>query len=245
MAYISTWDDIYNIDSFNYIIRLCKKKNIDIPLTIFIETYPLYKETVINNEECLKNKAYENKLWNKDNYIEKYKSLLKDSNHTIESHSITHLWPVTYLGKRGGISESFEYIESQKMIRDIFGSNYAKTLCYPKGQIPSNTNIKKIIKQNYIAARSGRRGFFKKGDDLMVLKCYPIEKVKDKIIRTAIQKGYVLITYGHGIKGIGGWHPIGRTRLLEVFGSLYNYKSDIWFTTLPTLIEYLKKTKQI
>ena len=39
MAYISTWDDVHNIDSFIEISKISKKAKLDIPLTLFIEIF--------------------------------------------------------------------------------------------------------------------------------------------------------------------------------------------------------------
>ncbi len=68
MAYISSWDDTKNINSFLYIIDICKQLNLQIPLTMFLNTNGLNKMNII-----------------------KYKSILTDKiQHVIESHSVSH-----------------------------------------------------------------------------------------------------------------------------------------------------------
>lgn len=125
MAYISTWDDVHNIDSF---IEISKKAKLDIPLTLFIEIFNLFNS----------------------DYIEKYKQFITDSNHTIESHSVTHCNYNNndYLGLGGGPDKPFEYITSQKIIKQIFGNEYANTFSYPHGLLPSKDSIRDIIKKH-------------------------------------------------------------------------------------------------
>lgn len=38
MAYISTWDDLGNIDSYLEVIKICKDEKLNLPLTLFINT---------------------------------------------------------------------------------------------------------------------------------------------------------------------------------------------------------------
>tara|TARA_B110000208_G_scaffold154635_1_gene187311 strand:- start:539 stop:853 length:315 start_codon:yes stop_codon:yes gene_type:complete len=40
-AYISSWDDSSNIDSFLHIIQICKEINLELPLTLFLNTSEL------------------------------------------------------------------------------------------------------------------------------------------------------------------------------------------------------------
>ena len=200
-----------------------RRQKLDIPLTLFIEIFNLF-----NND-----------------YIEKYKQFITGSNHTIESHSVTHCNYNNndYLGLVQ--INHLIYITSQKIIKQIFGNEYANTFSYPHGLKPSKDSIKEIIKKTYLGARTINSGFFKKGDDPIFLKSIPIEMIKINHIQTAIDNGYVIITYGHGIKGIGGCNPIESNKLLTHFKFLKFKESDIWFTTLPELMKYLKATNQL
>jgi len=225
IAYISTWDDVSNIDSFIEISKISKKANLDLPLTLFIEVY---------------------KLFNYD-YIQKYKKFITNTNHTIESHSVTHCNYNNndYLGLGGGPDKAFEYITSQKIIKQIFGNKYANTFSYPHGLKPSKDSIKEIIKKTYVGARTSDYGFFKKGDNPIFLKTIPIETITNNDIQTAIDNRYIVITNGHGIKDIGGYNPIESNKLLAHFKFLKFKESDIWFTTLPEVMKYLKDTNQL
>ncbi|GAG85299.1 unnamed protein product, partial [marine sediment metagenome] len=184
MAYISSWDDTNNINSFLRIIELYDHFNLEIPLTIFLNTEEL----------------------NDDN-IAKYKYLLAKSKvkHTIESHSVNH--PKNPNNIR-------EYIQSQRKIRKIFGQNYAKTYCYPFGIISKKYEIKNLIKKTYIAARTTKNGYVHRRN-LYDLHCLAIEDINQSHIIYAINGGKTIITYGHGIKGIGGWNPINENDFIS------------------------------
>lgn len=215
VVYISTWDDIYNIESFKIISNMFNKHNI--PITMYIQTGPL-------NEE----------------YIKEYNKIIDPTlnnnvQNIIGSHTISH---------DSASDDPKEYIDSQKIIKKIFGEKHGNTLSYPYGHINNNTNIKNIIKNTYIAARN-----FDINDnyvnllktELFNLPKYRIENVNNSVIQNAIKNNYGIITCGHGIEGIGGWNPISQEKLEKHIKELLQYKDDIWFTTLSEFVKYIKK----
>ena len=171
-----------------------------------------------------------------DSNINRYKKLLRNNN-VIESHTVSHV--------KSKYNDNSEYIESQKQIQQLFGNKYGKTICYPFGKYPSNKETQNIINKIYLAGRSIKYGCMKKDSNLYRLPVIPIEKMNTDIIEEAILNNYTIITYGHGIKGIGGWIPIEEDKFKCHIKELCKYKNDIWFTTLPELMLYLKRTKQI
>jgi len=221
MAYISTWDDTQNIDSYIRIDKLCKERNLAMPLTLFISSAPKCCGSVLQLTPEV---------------IDKYKTLLNGPvKHTIESHGVTH---------SGDPHIPHEYIQSQKDLRKIFGEQYAKTFCFPFGNDPNKKNIINILKKHYLAARDVDKGFvdIKK---LYDLDCFQVEKIEEKHIKKAIKHNYAMISYGHGIKEIGGWNPISEKDFIKHLKILKKYESNIWFVTLPDFIEFLKKSGQI
>ena len=167
--------------------------------------------------------------------IDIYKFILSSKLHTIESHSINH---------KNNPNIPNEYIESQKQIKKYFGKRYGNTYCYPFGIMPTKSKIKKIIKNKYISARSIKTGYVSK-KELYKLRCIPIEKINEYDITNALKKNYTIITYGHGIEGISGWNPISVSDFNKHLKLLKKYENNIWFTTLPKFIRFLRKTKQL
>ena len=167
---------------------------------------------------------------------DRWRNVINNKIHNIESHSESH---------PDNPDNSKEYINSQKKIKNLFGSNHGLSYAYPHGMPSKKKEIINLIKKLYISARGTSIGYFKKGDDIYNLKGFPIEKVSHSNLEIAINYNLVLITYGHGIKGISGWNPIPKEKLIAHFKLLKQYEKSIWFVTLSDLIKYLKKTKQI
>ena len=220
MAYISTWDDTQNIESYIRIDKLCKEMNLAIPLTLNVSSAPTDQYGIDLTQDV----------------INKYKVLLNEPiGHTVESHSVSH--------PRDSENPE-EYTQSQKTLKRIFGNQYAKTYCFPYGKDPLKQSTIDIVKKHYIAARDIDRGYFN-SNQLYSLHCFPIEEITESDIKTAIDGNKTLITYGHGITEIGGWNPISEKDFIKHLKILKKYESDIWFVTLPKFIEYLRDTNQL
>jgi hypothetical protein len=225
MAYVSTWDDGTNILSFENIENIITKKELKIPLTLFIET---------------------NAITNNKNYKKRYKKLVQKGNY-IGSHSLSHFCK----NKKCEIdlikidTDEKEYTQSKKIIQNIFGNYHGNVYAYPFGKKPKNEGIQKIIRENYICSRYIKTGFFTKGSDLNYIPVIYIENIKEKDIIKSIKNNYAIITLGHGIEPNGGYNPVQKKVFTSHLETLKKYKNDIWFTNLYDLIKYLKDTKQI
>jgi hypothetical protein len=167
---------------------------------------------------------------------ERWVNVINNKIHSIESHSESH---------PDNPDNAKEYIDSQKKIKELFGKSHGLSYAYPHGLPSKKKKIINLIKKLYISARGTKIGYFKKGDNIYNLNGFPIEKVNYSNLKTAMDYNLVLITYGHGIKGISGWNPIPENKFIEHLKLLKKYESQIWFVTLSNLIKYLKKTKQI
>ena len=53
-----------------------------------------------------------------------------------------------------------------------------------------------------------------------------------------------MVTYGHGIRGIGGWNPVGLSKFKAHVQEIAQHKDDIWFTSFANLVSYLRDTNQ-
>lgn len=216
-VYISSWDD-NNIKSFEYLNNYINKINSKVLLTLFVPSNHILPD-----------------------HIDRFKNILKNG-HTIESHSINHDFKK--------LEDKDEYIESKNKLIELFGKDYSSCYCYPFGTIPTTSDTHITIQSKYTCARSVKYGKISNknylSDNLYELPCIPIEdKNINNIILDSINNNNIIITYGHGIKDIGGWNPVELNHLQNHFSFLKKYEKDIWFTTLPKLIKYLQKTNQI
>ncbi len=138
-----------------------------------------------------------------------------------------------------------EYTVSQRYIQDTFGCAHGTTLTYPHGKTPTTAEIRNLVAQHYTAARSTSQGLFTPKSDLYKLPCIIIEGMSRQHIEKAVASGAVLIAYGHGVQGFSGWNPVPQYRLRQHIQDLKALRDDIWFTTLPEVVAYLRQTKQV
>jgi|SaaInlStandDraft_4_1057021.scaffolds.fasta_scaffold32818_2 peptidoglycan/xylan/chitin deacetylase (PgdA/CDA1 family) len=214
-AYISTWDDYKNIDSYEYIAKYANEY--DIPITMFIDNL------------------------NDDKINQRYVKLLSHGND-IQSHTQSH----PYIRKLNTADAQSEYINSKKNIKNKFGDKYGDFLAYPFGEIPYDRKVIDSVRNTYIASRSIKQGLVGIGSNTQELNCIEIEDPDlNKKMDEAILKKAILITYGHGVKGIGGYSPVDKDILLKHFEYIHKNRNDIWFTTLPELFSYLKLKNRI
>ena len=158
-------------------------------------------------------------------HINLYKYLINNNNNKIESHSHSH----------NNIDNEDEYIYSQKIIKNLYGNLHGNVYCYPYGKISNSNVIKNIIKNKYLCARHTDEGFCNY-DDIYNLKCIPIEKFNETILKDAIKNKKPIITYGHGITNYGGWNPISEIDYIKHLNLLKKYKNNITFMTLQDYI---------
>lgn len=227
MAYVSTWDDAWgqNIKSFENILELAIKEELKIPLTLFIST------------------NYKTKN------ISQYKQIIKNNESKIESHSKTHICCTKTGIDYSKLNKEDEYIESQNKIKRDFGKKHGNAYAFPYGETKNiNPETWKLIKDKYRGARGINRGYFNKSSDIYNI---PVKwlgskyQIQNTDVEMAIKKGYAIITFGHGIKGISGFLAVKKEYLVNHFKFLKKNEKNIWFTTFSELIIYLKDTKQI
>ncbi len=217
MAYVSSWDDAGNIPSMHLIARLQKEHDIHFPLTINVQTSALKNATV----------------------AEYHRLLCRQAGDRLESHTVSHIE-----GDNDPINDPKEYILSQRIIQNTFGCEHGTTLTYPRGSVPKSVGTRNLIAHLYTAARSTEEGLFDANSDLFALPCLAVEDITLTDIKRAADTGAVLISYGHGVEG-QGWRPVPQAQLLQHMQNLKEMRQDIWFTTLPEVVEYLRRSGQL
>ena len=218
MAYVSTWDDTGNILSHLELVKMMKEEfSLQFPLTTFV------------------NSGHFNA-----SRIDAFKRLLsRGAGDRLESHTVNH----------NHLDKIDPYIEDQAWIRKTFGCEHASTLSYPHGHIPTSRATRIHLRTMYQGARTIAFGLYDQtSHDEMYLPCVEIQSVTREILDKAMLRGAAVITYGHGISGgdwASGWHPVHLDKMRRHLKDLSVLRDQIWFTTLPELLSYLRKTGQI
>ena len=213
-AYVSTWDDTVNLPSVQKVCEVFAQAG--------LEGVPV---TLFCDTDLLTPATV----------------AALPTNVVVGSHTRTHPW-----GGFVSISDR-ELRGSQAKIQRLLGSNHGRTFCFPHGQFPVThlgdaTN--KTIEDTYLGARTTQKGFVDSKDGPYRVRCLKIETIESPNIHTWLQGGRAMVTYGHGIRGIGGWNPVGLSKFKAHVQEIARHKDNIWFTSFSGLVTYLKDTNQ-
>lgn len=224
MAYVSTWDDNKNIESLEFIVGLQEKLDLKFPLTLFAFS-GFDVEGQVSKMKELTNRGIGDRI----------------ECHTTNHHKDGDKWNQKHV--RNSVEE---YIGNQKWIRTTFGCEHGSILSYPHGAPPSTSETIRRIKSAYLAARTTKQGLFvDASQNEMMMPCTAIESISKASLFNAMKKSGVMITYGHGVRGISGWNPVDPGKLRQHFEDLKANRDDIWFTTLDNVMTFLRMTLQI
>ena len=107
----------------------------------------------------------------------------------------------------------------------------------------------KVLYERYIGARTVIGGLNNKGCfNPYYAKAININRSMRTIkknIDKAIQQGSLIVFYGHGIKGLGGYDSTSKYHLKKIFAYVQQRQGELWVTTFSEAIHYLRETNQI
>lgn len=169
-----------------------------------------------------------------------FHNLTKD--FEIGSHTVTH----PNLIKIGNDEAIKELVNSKLYLEQYFGVNAGLTMSYPWGLY--DISIEKIVKNNYLAARSTAEGYNSIFTaDRFALKMQSFnDKTKastaNSWIDFAIKNQLWLVEMLHGINNIG-FSPIDSSVLAEHLDYIKNVDDKIWCSTVCNVIKYIDESK--
>lgn len=162
--------------------------------------------------------------------------------YEIGSHTVTH----PDLVKIGNSAANKELLDSKTALQSSFGINSGLTMSYPWGV--TNSSVKKLVKNIYLAARStdpGYNSFYTL--DRYALKIQSFERRTGAYranpwVDYAIKNRAWLVEMIHGIDN-SGYSPVDSRTLIEHFDYIKSVEDKIWCSTVSNVMKYIDESK--
>lgn len=161
-----------------------------------------------------------------------------------------HTWSHEDMRQNNDTVTAATLTRSHQLLNAIVGRKHSvTTLSYPYGVIPqfdSHPATWTIIKSFFSCARSVHEGVnLRHSFDQYRLKVRDTNGDVDTALSTALNRSGLLVLFGHGIEGHGGYGATPEAHFNKTLQRMSKSQDRIWFATLSEAMSHLIKTQQI